>query len=127
MLKNGQVYTYGTLTAMRLLLYIFLLPLLLFGCALLLLATPLPPGLPPPFSDARNLPAALMVGCLGVLLILGLFGLTINRVSRSARLMNDMLLPLGFTSHNYMFFGRQYNGMWQGRSVQIRFVPGRLH
>lgn len=109
---------------MRLILWLLVPPLLLFALALLLIWAPLPPPFPPALSQGRNLAAALVVGGVGVVYVLGTLVFAVTIVARAGRYLDPALMLFGLEPHAYRLLGRRYAGTVQGRPVRVDFVPG---
>ncbi|MBN1935524.1 MAG: hypothetical protein JW934_12725 [Anaerolineae bacterium] len=108
---------------MRWVLILFAGILVIFVCAILLLATPLPGPLPEPFSKGRNLMAAICTGTLG-LLFLGAFAiyLVAGVLGRGGE-FDPAFTEAGFTARGYMLVGREYRGTVQDRPATVRYLP----
>lgn len=103
---------------------ILLVPLvLIFLCAIAMLAIPLPRPLPEPFSRGRNLVAAIGTGGLGLLYVGGLAVYLVTGVLGSGRSLDPAFAAAGFTSQSYMLTGREYRGMVRGRPAVVRYIP----
>jgi hypothetical protein len=100
-------------------------PLLIAGIALLLTFLPLPAPFPNPGSQARNLPAAILTGILGLVWVISLTIFSLVSLFSSGRLLESLFSSMGFTSVASMGLGRQYLGCVDGRSVEAQFIPGR--
>jgi hypothetical protein len=111
---------------MRLILLLILGPIVILACALAVIWLPLPGAFPPALSKARNQMAALLAGGLALIYLVALFYGAIKTALQPARLADEAFRPLGIAGQNYLLLGRQYNGDWQGRQLQISFVPGRF-
>ena len=110
---------------MRILLWLFLLPVLLLLCALTTMMLPLPQPFPPALSRGRNLVAAIATGLLGASYFVSLAAYVTWSFVRAGRALEPVLAPMGLTARGYMLFGRQYRGVVAGRRVRIHFVPAR--
>lgn len=110
---------------MRIVLWLLILPILLFLCALAMLWLPLPPPFPPALSSERTLLAAIVTGVLGAGCVAGLGIYAVSAFLRAGRVLDSVLTPMGMTSERYLLFGRQYRGEVQGRQVEIQFLPAR--
>ena len=110
---------------MRILLLLLVPPLLIFGCALIVIWVPLPRPLPPALSSARNLMAAITTGILGIAYIIGLFVYLVSAVSTAGRVVDPVLVSHGLSSQRYMLFGRQAHGLVDGRQVDVQFMPSQ--
>ncbi len=108
---------------MRILLLIFLLPILLLACALITLWIPLPHPFPEALSSERNLISAIATGILGLSYLVGLTIYVISFFLQAGRILDPILAPSGLISESYMGFGRQYRGAIEGRQVEINFLP----
>ncbi len=108
---------------MRILLLIFLLPILLLACALIALWMPLPHPFPAASSSERNLISAIATGILGLSYLVGLAIYVISSFLQAGRALDPVLAPSGLISESYMGFGRQYRGAIEGRQVEINFLP----
>ena len=78
---------------MRILFLILVPPVLLFGCALLMMSLPLPQPFPPPLSDGRNQMAAVITGILGVGYVFGLALYLVSSVLRVGRVWTRCSFP----------------------------------
>ena len=110
---------------MRILLWLFVLPVLLLLCALTTMMLPLPQPFPPALSRGRNLMSAIATGVTGMSYIVVLAAYVIYAFARAGRALDPVLASIGLTSQSYMFFGRQYRGAVAGRQVKVYFVPAR--
>ena len=108
---------------MRILLLIFILPILLLACALIALWIPPPPPFPAALSSERNLILAIATGILGVGYLVGLAVYVLSSFLQASRTLDPILTPSGMLSESYMVFGRQYRGTIEGRQVEINFLP----
>ena len=111
---------------LRILLWLVVIPVLLFLCALTMIRLPLPQPFPPALSRGRNLMAAIVTGVLGLGYILGLALYVVSGFLRAGRVLDPVLISMGLSSQNYLLFGRQYHGEIEGRKVDIFFVPSQL-
>ncbi len=110
---------------MRLLLLIVVPPILLFICALAMLAVPLPDFFPLPWSRGRNQLSAILVGGVGGLgYLVSLTFYLVWTVTAPARSVDRVFIGLGMSSERYMLFGRHYQDWLDGRRVDIYFQPG---
>jgi hypothetical protein len=107
-------------------LLLLLPPLIIAGLAVLLVFIPLPAPLPGPASQARNLPAAILSGILGLVWVAALSIYVINSFLSGGRILDPTLKAKGFIASNFQVFGSQYQGKLEGRTVDIQFIPGRM-
>ena len=107
---------------MRAIMLFFASIVLLFFCALILMWMPLPKPFPPALSKGRNLMSAIIVGCLGMADVIALTVYVVLLSLRPGRMLDPVLLPAGFTSQNYMLFGRRYTGLYRGRSFEVQYL-----
>ncbi|MGC9314163.1 MAG: hypothetical protein ACP5G4_00890 [bacterium] len=117
---------------MRLISNIFMMLIVLFAAALLLIFLPLPKPFPPAMSSQRNLLSAIAIGILGmILLIWFIFGL-LEDVRRRGNLLDPAFDELGFDKSSYLLTGRKYFGVVKGFRVdatyhqQYRVEPAKL-
>jgi len=106
--------------------FILLPPLIISGLAVLFVFIPLPAPLPGPASQARNMPAAILTGVLGLIWVSTLTIFVINSFRSSGRILDPILKTKGFKAGNFQIFGRQYHGNLEGRMMDIQFIPGRI-
>ncbi len=111
------------MTRLRILLMLLIPPILLFLCALMIIWLPLPQPFPPALSRGRNLMSAIVTGILGAGYIVGLALYVVATFLRAGRVFDPVLAPAGMVSKSYLVFGRQYQGVLEGREVEIYFVP----
>jgi hypothetical protein len=104
-------------------LLLLLLPVLLFGCALFMLRVPLPAWL----EEARNPVAAIATGLVGAACLGCIVVYVIASLRRAGRSLDPVLTPLGFAAQPYALYGRQYQGLLQGRRVQIHYLPAQAN
>ena len=110
---------------MRLILLLLVPPLLIFGCALIMIWVPLPRPLPPALSSGRNLMAAVATGILGIGYIVGLAVYLVSSFSATGRVLDPVFGSRGLASRRYMLFGQQYHGLVRGRQVDVQFMPSQ--
>jgi hypothetical protein len=108
---------------MRIVLLILVPPILLFGFALVMMRLPLPQPFPPSLSGGRNRMVAVMTGVLGLGYIVGLAVYLISSFLQAGRVLDPAFTSRGLTSESYMAWGRQYQGLVQGRQVTVQFTP----
>jgi hypothetical protein len=108
----------------RILLLILVPVVLLLACALIVLWVPLPGPFPPPFSDGRNLLAAIVTGVLGIGTLVGLAVTVVSSFLRAGRGLDPTLAAAGLVSERYLAFGRRYRGAVDGRDVEVTALPG---
>jgi hypothetical protein len=108
---------------MRILLLLFILPILLLACALFTLWIPLPHPFPAALSSERNLLSAIATGILGLGYLIGLAVYVLSSFLQAGCILDPVLVPSGLISESYMVFGRQYRGAIEGRQVEISFLP----
>jgi hypothetical protein len=109
---------------MRLILWLLVPPLLLFGLALLMVWAPLPPPFPQALSQGRNLVAALVIGAAGVVYVVGTLIFAVAMVARMGRYLDPALTLFGLEPRSHRLMGRRYEGVVQGRRIRVAFVPG---
>ncbi len=138
---------------MRLILFLLMLPLLLLFLALILLWLPLPSPFPAPGDHARNLPAAIITGGVGLAGLIGLLLYAISLFAQTGQVLDPVLIPAGLSAQSYtpnglnldfssrsitlgeksktypfvvyMLFGQAYRGTLRGRMVDVYYVPSR--
>ena len=110
---------------MRIILLLLVPPLLIFGCALIMIWVPLPRPLPPALSSGRNLMAAVATGILGIGYVVGLAVYLVSSFSATGRVLDPVFASRGLASQGYMLFGRQYHGSVQGRQIDVQFMPSQ--
>lgn len=111
------------MTKLRILLMLLIPPILLFLCALIIIWLPLPQPFPPALSGGRNLMSAIVTGVLGAGYIVGLAVYVVATFLRAGRVLDPVLASAGMVSKSYLVFGRQYQGVLEGREVEVYFVP----
>ncbi|HEY88274.1 MAG TPA: hypothetical protein G4N98_00885 [Thermoflexia bacterium] len=111
------------MTRLRILLMLLIPPILLFLCALMIIWLPLPQPFPPALSRGRNLMSAIVTGILGAGYIVGLALYVVATFLRAGRVLDPVLASAGMVSKSYLVFGRQYQGVLEGREVEVYFVP----
>lgn len=111
--------------SMRTLLLILVPPVLLFGFALVMIWLPLPQPFPSSMSKGRNLMAAVTTGILGTGYLIGLAAYLISSFRQAGRVLDPVFTPRGLTSQSYLGLGRQYQGLIQGRQVDVHFTPSQ--
>ncbi len=110
---------------MRLILLLPVMAVLILLLALALLWLPLPAPFPAPGSHARNLPAAIITGSVGLVGLSGWLLYAISLFAQAGRVLDPALGPAGLTSQSYMLFGRAYHGTLRGRTVEVYYQPSR--
>jgi len=117
---------------MRLILNIFMMLILLFTAALLLIFLPLPKPFPPAMSSQRNLLSAIAIGVLGMIFLIWFtFGL-LEDVRRRRNLLDPAFDELGFEKSSFLLTGRKYFGTVKDNIVeatyhqQYRVEPAKL-
>ena len=123
---NTSCNNYRRRGTLRIFLWMVVPPVLLLVLALILEFVPLPPFFPPASSRGRHLVAALTTGVLAFAYVSGLIIFLISSVLSAGRVLDQWLVPLGFTSQNYMVFGSQYHGILRGRQMDVLYIPARM-
>lgn len=100
-------------------------PILIAGIAFLSILIPLPSPFPQPGSQARNLPAALLTGILGLLWVIGITFYTINSFLSSRSEIESTMTAQGLKGRRYLLFGSMYTGEINGERVEVQFMPNR--
>jgi len=96
---------------------------LLIGIAALLIFAPLPQGFPETMSSGRNTLAAIAVGVLGFLYLVGFTGYLIVALYRASRRFEGIFLEKGFEPNGAGLINRRYFGKLAQRSAKIYFAP----
>lgn len=99
-------------------------PILILLIALLMLYIPLPAPFPPAGSHARNLPAAITTGILGLAWVAILIIFVINSFLSAGHVLDSAFSSLGFKGSNYLIIGRQYQGSKESRKITAQYLPG---
>lgn len=107
----------------RIVLLILIPPVLLFAFALLMMWLPLPQPFPSSFSGGRDLVVAIMTGILGIGYMIGLGTYLMSSFSQAGRQLDPLFRSRGLIPRNYLVFRRQYQGIINGRQVEVRFTP----
>jgi hypothetical protein len=100
-------------------------PILIAGIAFLSIFIPLPSPFPQPGSQARNLPAALLTGILGLLWVIGIIFYAINSFLSSRSEIESTMTAQGLKGRRYLLFGSMYTGEINGKRVEVQFMPNR--
>lgn len=101
-------------------------PFIITGIALLLILIPLPAPLPEPGSHARNLPAAILTGVMGLTWVCALCIFVVYSFQSAGLKLEASLTSKGLKASYFPVFGRQYQGILDERKVDIQFIPGRM-
>ncbi len=102
-----------------------LLPIVLFGVALLILWIPLPPAFPEAFSQGRNLMAAVLTGLLGLGYLGGITVYVISSFSRAGQALDILCEAEGLSPQGASLWGRRCQGNVQNHTVTLHFNPAQ--
>ncbi len=67
--------------------------------------------------------SAIVTGVLGAGYVVGLAVYVVSTFLRAGRVLDPVLASAGMVSKSYLVFGRQYQGVLEGREVEVNFVP----
>jgi hypothetical protein len=110
---------------LKIILAMFLFPILLLGVALLLIYVPLPRPFPEAGGHDRNFMAAIITGVFGMVGVISLMVYVTYGYLNTGRVLDTVFSSRGLTTSSYLVFGRQYEGQLDGRQVLVQFTPPR--
>jgi len=106
-------------------IFLIVVPVLLLFClGMVLIWVPLPQPFPAAAGNGRNTMAAVVVGILGLVYVIGLTGYVCWAVFRSGRVLDDVLASIGMTASGNLGLRRRYHGRLHGYNVRASWVPG---
>ncbi len=108
---------------MRLILTMFLMFLVLFAAALMLIFLPLPRPFPPAMSSERNLLSAIIVGVLGMIFLVWYTIGAVGGITKARNTLDPIFCELGFTKSIYLLVGRSYLGEVDGYKISANVFP----
>jgi hypothetical protein len=99
------------------------------GCCLLVLIIVILPALEqfsPGGNNSSLLPIILLIiGSLTLIVLIAFpVGIAAFKINKRARILDAVLNPLGFTGKAYLIYGRQYQGTFSGRNVDVYIYRG---
>lgn len=107
---------------LKILLLILIIPVIIVVIAVGIHNIPLPASI----EDSRDLIGALAGGIISLLYLFFLIFYTIHSFKKLGRIFDEALEDKGLRKQEFRYFGRCYEGTWEGRKIRIEYFPPKV-